>query len=120
MTSSPGNTGHADIIQMLSAILTQMMSNYQGLQDQIIQNDLHLSAEFQNVVQDNAIFKQDVQVELDASQNLLTQPNISSNCSPGSVPFLVSSSTQVSPSASISPSPVTSNLPTDASSSMDL
>jgi hypothetical protein len=58
------SSSNLDIIQMLTAISSQMASNYQALQDQMVQNDLHLSTQFQGVVQDNDTFKQDVHVEL--------------------------------------------------------
>jgi hypothetical protein len=60
------SSSNADIIQMLTTISSQMTSNFQGLQDQMLRNDLHLSADFQMVVKDNDTFKQEVRAKLDA------------------------------------------------------
>jgi len=46
-----------DILKMLTAISSQMMANYQDLQDQLVCHDLKLSTELQRVTQENENFK---------------------------------------------------------------
>ncbi len=53
------------IMRLLTTILTQMTTSYQGLQDRMQQNNQHLSMEVQQVINDNENFKKDVCVELD-------------------------------------------------------
>jgi hypothetical protein len=54
LTKMASPSSNANILHMLSANSSQMTSNYQGLQDQLIQNDLRLSADFQRVVKERS------------------------------------------------------------------
>lgn len=49
---------------MLTTISMQMMTNYQGFQDQLILNDLKLTTELQWAIQDSESFKQELHKEL--------------------------------------------------------
>jgi hypothetical protein len=112
------SSSHANIIQMLMAISSQLMSSYQGLQDQLVQTNFCLSTDFQRVGQDNDNFKQDVRAELDALRNLMTQQTSIPSNSSSAVSFTVPSFPSVSSSSSSSTAPVT--LPIGASSSPHL
>jgi hypothetical protein len=114
------SSNNSDMIQMFTAISSQLTSNYQALQDEMVQNDLHLSAEFQKVVQDNEMFKQDVHAEIDIFRNLLTQPHGSSGPPTSSVFSLVPDSSPVSSSSLLaSTNLVNSNLGSHSSSPRD-
>jgi hypothetical protein len=67
-SSSPpdmNSSNNWEILQMLSTISSQMSSNYQALQDNIIKNELRLTTVFQNVIQEMDTFKQQVCEEID-------------------------------------------------------
>jgi hypothetical protein len=59
-----------NIIHMLGAISSKMMSNLQSLQDQMIKMDEKLTKELQLMVQNNEKFKQDVRAELASSHSV--------------------------------------------------
>jgi hypothetical protein len=65
-TKMASPSSNANILHMLLAISSKMISNYQSLQDKLLQNDQQLSAEFQRVIKDYETFKKDVRVELDS------------------------------------------------------
>lgn len=116
-----------DINKLFTALSTQIMNQNSILQDQIKQNDLKMSSDFQLVVQANDDFKRDVRAELDDLHCLLTQQQNASRPSSdvmsinpiGPIPspiFLTSlpipSSSSPSNSSTISPlSPGSSSMP---------
>lgn len=55
-----------------------MANQNQSIEERIIKNEVKLSDDFQKVVQDNEVFKNDVRAELDGLRNLLDQYNITS------------------------------------------
>jgi hypothetical protein len=59
------SSNNFEIIQMLSVISSQMTSNYQALQENIVKNDQRFSANIQNIVQEMDMFKQQVRAEID-------------------------------------------------------
>jgi hypothetical protein len=63
------NTTEEKLFQMLTMISSQMMANYQDLQNQIAHTEAKFSAQMQQIVQDNAIFKQDIRSELQRNQS---------------------------------------------------
>jgi hypothetical protein len=68
-----------DITQLFAALSSQMMAQNNSIQEQIMQNDLKISTDFQKVIQANDDFKKDVRAELDDLRRLLSQyQNISS------------------------------------------
>jgi hypothetical protein len=93
-SSSPtmDSSNNLEIIQMLSAISSQMTSNYQALQDNMVKNDLRLSANFQNVAQEMDMFKQQVRAELDIFRNSLPSAQGSSSSNSNNVSLFVPSS----------------------------
>lgn len=78
-----------------------MTNQNQSIEERIIKNEVKLSDDFQKVVQDNEVFKNDVRAELDGFRNLLDQYNITSQ--PHHVPSRSASVVQ-------SPSILNSNL----------
>ncbi len=55
-----------------------MANQSQSIEERIIKNEVKLLDDFQKVVQDNEVFKNDVRAELDGLRNLLDQYNITS------------------------------------------
>jgi hypothetical protein len=82
-SSSPSemnSSNNVEIITMLSNISSQMTSNYQALQENIVKNDQHLSTNIQTIAQEMDLFKQQVRAELDTLRNIVPQ----AHCSGGS------------------------------------
>jgi hypothetical protein len=79
-----------------------MTSNYQALQDNMVKNDLRLTANFQTVVQEMDMFKQQVHAEQDMFQNSLPSAQGSSSSNSNnvslSVPSLPTNSSTLLPS----------------------
>jgi hypothetical protein len=59
------SSNNVEIITMLSNISSQMTSNYQALQENIVKNDQRLSTNIQTIAQEMDLFKQQVRAELD-------------------------------------------------------
>jgi hypothetical protein len=78
-----------------------MSSNYQALQDNIVKNDLCLTANFQNVIQEMDTFKQQVREEIDMLRNNL----------PPVLGFSSSNSNNVTLSVPSSPQAQSNSLP---------
>jgi hypothetical protein len=103
-SSSPpdmNSSNNWEILQMLSTISSQMSSNYQALQDNIVKNDLCLTANFQNVIQEMDTFKQQVREEIDMLRNNL----------PPVLGFSSSNSNNVTLSVPSSPQAQSNSLP---------
>ena len=78
-----------NILNLLTMILEQMMHNYQGLQNQLVQQDWKLSDAIRQLTQDNETFKQEVRFEF---QNLRSPGNHPSSSSRSASPVLSSPS----------------------------
>ena len=70
-TASENVSSNDSIMQMLTMISGQMMTNYQELQDRLLQTELKFSQDLQRIQTENATLKQDLQAAL--QQNSLSQ-----------------------------------------------
>jgi hypothetical protein len=113
------SSGNSEMLQMLAAISSQMTSNYQALQEQMVQNDSRLSTDFQRVVHDNDSFKQEVRAEIDSLWHLLTSPHVSSSSSSSNVLSSVPDSPPISSSSLPSTTTVNSTSGFSSSSPQD-
>ncbi len=84
-----GMSNQDNILNLLTMILEQMMHNYQGLQNQLVQQDWKLSDAIRQLTQDNETFKQEVRFEF---QNLRSPGNHPSSSSRSASPVLSSPS----------------------------
>jgi len=74
MDQRTSSSPNEEIIQMLTAISTRMVSGQQDLQNQLIRNDLKLEAELQRVRDDNEKFRQELRQEFITSIGAVTSP----------------------------------------------
>jgi len=103
MDQKTSSSPNEEIIQMLTAISTRMVSGQQDLQNQLIRNDLKLEAELQRVRDDNEKFRQELRQEFITSIGDVTSP-INNSVLPTSSPpsssvNITSSSPNISQSA---------------------
>jgi len=103
MDQRTSSSPNEEIIQMLTAILTRMVSGQQDLQNQLIRNDSKLEAELQRVRDDNEKFRQELRQEFITSIGAGTSPTNNSvlptSSPPSSSVNITSSSPNISQSA---------------------
>jgi len=111
-TASENVSSNDSIMQMLTMISGQMMTNYQELQDRLLQTELKFSQDLQRIQTENATLKQDLQAVL--QQNSLSQAtplvSVPSPSSQGSV-VLIASTPSSSTNSNIASSTVTAVSP---------
>jgi hypothetical protein len=75
-----GGKSHQDsILQILTLISNQMMSNYQDLQNQLIQTESKFTTELQHITQENETFKQEICVDMQRIKSEASSPLVLSS-----------------------------------------
>jgi hypothetical protein len=103
--TSPGMSTQDDIVKLLTAISSQMMQNYQDIQERLDNTELRLSQEINCLSQDHEDFKLETRsaCQLIAGVNPVPSNNVlvGNNISSGNIPVpTVPTASQVSPSTS--------------------
>ncbi len=121
-SSSPSemnSSNNVEIIKMLLIISSQMTSNYQALQENIVKNDQHLSTNVQTIVQEMNIFKQQVRAEIDTIRSSIPQAHGSVGSNSNNISSSVPSSPQNLSTQVPSTHLVNPTLSSNSSSSLD-
>jgi hypothetical protein len=105
LDTSPGMSNQDDIVKLLTAISSQMMQNYQDIQERLNNTELRLSQEINRLPQDHEDFKLETRsaCQLITGVNPVPLNNVSvgNNVSSGNIPVpTVLTESQVSPSTS--------------------
>jgi hypothetical protein len=78
---SPAMSNQDDIVKMLTAISTQMVKNYQDIQERLDATELRLSQELHRISQDHEDFKRETRYDLQSF--IVGNQNVTGNVSNG-------------------------------------
>ena len=99
------STSNDDIIKLLTAISSRMVTGHQELQSQLIRNDLKLESELQRVREENMQLCQDLRQEFRSSMSQVPVISTSPSVIPESTTttHMIQNSTNISPTSTSTP-----------------